>query len=415
MTLGDGLHRAAQWALVIVFLAFPLSLAVANLALVLTLALWLASLVSPVARAQCLAALRNPMAAPALALFGWVLLATAWSPVPATGALAMALKYLKLGLVPMFLALLQTPWVRRRCWQAFGLALMFTLVVTWLNVWFDFSWTRTHNQGFGVDHTVVKDYISQGVMMCVFASMCAFVAVTHVRRRVRIAALVVWLLASVSVLALLQGRTGYLAWAVSTAAFLISLGLARSLGRGLLAAVGVAALFALVVTASPLLQERATTALSEANTADGTTITSIGARLSMARLVLELAPDALWLGHGTGAYPVQAEKVFTDKDFCDVACPHPHNQFLFFLFDQGLVGLVLFLWFIAAMARSSWRASPQRRALGLAFTGTLCAACVSHSSLWLSTESHCLILMGALVMASLGPQRARPGSAVIAA
>ncbi|MBL0944537.1 MAG: O-antigen ligase family protein [Hydrogenophaga sp.] len=406
-TLNTGAFKGAQAGLVLVFFAFPMSVALANVALLLTLLLWALSLGGAASRAALREAFRNPLVGPALALFAWIVIAVAWSPADREGVTGFVQKYLKFAMIPVFIALLQDARVRRRCWQAFAIALLFTLAVTWLNVWFDFSWTRTHNQGFGGDHTVFKDYISQGLMMSVFASLCAFWATDRQPGWRRAGLILLWAAASASILVLLAGRTGYLAWAASTAVFALVLAAARSRWVVIATLVGVGALFAAAVT-SPVLLHRWQGAVNEAANAGNGPVTSIGARVQMIRFVLERAADAPLLGHGTASYPVGAKQHFTAPGYCEVVCPHPHNQFLFFLYEQGAIGLLLFLAFIAVIVREAWRHEPRRRALALAFVATLCAACVSHSSFWLSTENHCLILMSALVMASLIARRARP-------
>lgn len=410
MSLSARFHAAtfqgAQACLVLVFFAFPMSVALANVALLLTLLLWALSLTGPVSRAALREAFRNPLVLPALALFAWIVIAVAWTPADREGVSGFVQKYLKFAMIPAFIALLQDARTRRRCWQAYAVALLFTLAVTWLNVWFDFSWTRTHSQGFGQDHTVFKDYISQGLMMSLFAVGCAFLALDPQHRRAAPAWWLLWALASASILFLSLGRTGYLAWAASTAVFGVAWAFRRSRRTALITLAVLGALFAAAVS-SPLLQQRGEAALEEAQTAGQGTVTSIGARVAMARFVLDAVPQAPVLGHGTASYPVGARQHFTAPGYCEVVCPHPHNQFLFFLYEQGVIGLVLFGVFIGALVREARRHEPRRRALALAFVAVLCAACVSHSSFWLSTENHCLILMSALVMASLWARRQR--------
>ncbi len=411
MNFATACATGARATLVLCFLAFPMSVALANVALLLTLLLWLLSLTGAPARADLLAALRNPLAAPALALFAWVVIAVAWSPADTPGALGFLQKYLKFLLVPMFIALLQDPRTRRRCWQAFVLALLFTLAITWLSVWVDIAWTKAHRMAMANDHTVFKDHISQGLMMTVFAAIAAFVGATTRRPALRWACAALWLLATGAILLLSQGRTGYLAWAASSGVFALTLAVAHSRRAVLGAMGGLAAVLALAFALSPVLQERMTSAWNDAraarlDTTPGAVVTSAGARVEMARFALDESRQAPLLGHGTASYPVLAKQHFTTTEWCSVVCPHPHNQFLFFLVEQGAVGLLLFLWFIAAIAREGWRHDAPRRAFALAFVATLCAASLTHSAFWLSTESHCLILMSALTMAGLRARRA---------
>lgn len=410
MISSDTPTRAARASLVLVFLAFPMSVALANIALLLALLLWLPSLWFRQARDELRAALRNPLSMPAIALFAWIVVASAWSPAQPGDVLSFLQKYLKFALIPVFIALLQHDATRRRCWQGFALALVFTLLVTWLNVWFDFSWTRTHNQGFGVDHTVFKDYISQGLMMTIFAAMCVFLAFDAHERPRRAFWWAMWLLASASILFLLQGRTGYLAWAGSTTVLALGLSLHRSRVVVGVTLVALVALFTVAVVSSPVLQQRWKEAWVEADKAGGGPITSVGARVEMAEFALREIQRAPLLGHGTASYPVLSTQYFLEKDRCAVQCTHPHNQLLFFLFEQGAIGLLLFLWFVFALVRESWRHGVRHRAFTLAFVATLCAASLTHSAFWLSTESHCLILMSALIMAGLRARRAAGGS-----
>src|SRR5690606_16052919 len=192
-------------------------------------------------------------------------------------------------------------------------------------------WTKASRARLELDHTVFKDHISQGLMMSIFASLCAWLAVSERRRPWRVAAAVLWLLATGSILLLSQGRTGYLAWAASSAVFAIALAMAHSRRAVLAAVAGLAAVLVLAFATSPVLQGRVSAAWQEARTAElgdgpGERVTSAGARVEMARMVLRKAAQAPLLGHGTASYPTLARGYFTEGNWCSVVCPHPHNQ-----------------------------------------------------------------------------------------
>lgn len=406
MTPSSFIQQSAKASLVLVFFAFPMSVALANVGLLLTLVFWLLGCVWGHSLRDTRQALSNPLAAPALALFAWIALAALWSPAEGPLIGAALGKYSKLLWVPVFIGLLNDPAMRRRCAQAFALAMLFTLVVTWLNVWFDFSWTRTHNQGFGEDHTVFKDRIAQGILMSFFTMMALHHAMhAPTRARAVLAALVAGL-AGVSVLFLSAGRTGYLSLLLALAVFvLFAVGLHRR--RLAIAALALAAVMAITFTMSTQLRSRVTMAWSEAQNSGITgPVTSTGARVEMNRFTLQASLEHPVLGHGTAAYPVLAPRHFSDPQWCAVVCVHPHNQFAFFLFEQGLIGLALFLWFVFAIARQAWREDTPRRALMMGFVAVLLVANTTHSSFWLSTENHFFILMSALLMAAI-PMRQR--------
>jgi len=409
MTSSSLIQQGAKVSLVLVFFAFPMSVALANVGMLLTMVFWLLGCLWGHSLRDTRQALSNPLAPPALALFAWIVVAALWSP--AEGALigAALAKYTKFLWVPIFIGLLNDPATRRRCWQAFALAMLFTLVVTWLNVWFDFSWTRTHNQGFGADHTVFKDRISQGIMMSLFTVMALHCAVQAPSRARAVVAAIVASLAAVSVLFLSAGRTGYLAVLLALAVFAVFvMGLRPR--RLAFAAVVMGALVAITLTTSTQLRSRAADAWREAQNSSITApVTSTGARVEMNRFALEASLEHPVLGHGTGSYPVLAPLHFTDASWCSVVCVHPHNQFLFFLFEQGLIGLALFLWFVFAIVRQAWREDTPRRALMMGFVAVLLVSNMTHSSFWLSTENHFFILMSVLLMAAVPARMGRAG------
>lgn len=411
MTPSSHIQQGAKASLVLVFFAFPMSVALANVGLLLTLVFWLLGCVWGSSLRDTRQALANPLAPPALALFAWIAIAALWSPAEGSLIGAALGKYTKLLWVPVFIGLLNDPVTRRRCWQAFALTMLFTLVVTWLNVWFDFSWTRTHNDGFGKDHTVFKDRISQGIMMSLFTVTALHCAMQSSSRTRAVLAAIVASLAAVSVLFLSAGRTGYLAVLLSVGVFgVFAMGLRPR--RLAFAAVAMGALVAVTFTTSTQMQSRITAAWSEAQNSSLTApVTSTGARVEMNRFAFEASLEHPVLGHGTAAYPVLAPLHFTDASWCSVVCVHPHNQFLFFLFEQGLIGLALFLWFVFAIVRQAWRADTPRRALMMGFVAVLLVSNMTHSSFWLSTENHFFILMSVLLMAAIPKNQREQASA----
>jgi O-antigen ligase len=410
MTLERALTVAAQASLALVFLAFPMSVALANVGLLLMLAFWLPTLAWPGARSRLHEAMRNPLAVCAVALFAWILLASAWSPAQNRDILGFWQKYLKFLMVPVFIALMHDEAVRRRCWQGFALALLITLTISWLDVFLDFPWTRGHRMGLASDHTVFKDYISQGLMMTLFTTICAFTVVTSASRVKQAMAMALWVLAAISIVALSHGRTGYLTLAAATVVFGLTFVASRSRMQAWSISAGLLVLILMTWWLSPVLHERLVNAWTDAMAALAQSglgnVTSAGARVEMIKLALSAAGEAPFFGQGTAAYPVLASKYFSTVEWCSVTCPHPHNQFLFFLVEQGLTGLSLFLAYLAVIGRTALRQPPAHKAFTLAFVAVAVVAASTHSAFWLSTESHCLILMSALIMAGLRARRA---------
>ena len=390
---------ASAYCLVLVYFAFPVSVALANTTLALAVFLAGVRLSDAQARADLVRTLRNPVVWPAMGLVLVMVVATLWSPADWSEFQDYLRKYFKLVLLPIFLFLLADTEMRKRCWQAFAVAMLFTLASTWLNVWFDLPWSSTQNQGFGVDHTVFKDHISQGIMMAFFTCSTLFWATKSASAVGRVLWTGVAVLAAASVLFLSVGRTGYLSLVLSVLVFaVVALAcrprlLGAVLGAGLL---GLALAFAL----SSQFQQRTLQAWEEARSSSPSNVTSVGARVQVWHFAVQQIRERPLLGAGTGSYPVLATAHFENPAMCATICPHPHNQFLFFLFELGLLGLLVFAWFLWAIVRQAFRHPPAHRALMLSFVAVMLVSNMTHSSFWLSTESHFFILFTALLMAS---------------
>ena len=399
MSQSSPLRNASSICLVLVFAAFPLSVALANSLMLLTVLLWLLGMRRNDWGPWWEQVWRNPVVRPALALAVLVVLAALWSPATWPEIGGYFKKYVKFLLLPIFIGLLLASRYRRACWQAFGAAMLFTLVSTWANVWWDLPWSRTQNQGLHVDHTVFKDHISQGIMMAFFVCLSAHWAM---RAKAGWQAAVWWVVAilgAASILLLSQGRTGYLSLVFAAGVF--ALVAMRGRFKAMLGVLGVsAALLVLVYAVSPQFQHRTALVLEEARHSSLHTVTSTGARIGVWRFMASNSTVKTLLGEGTASYPVLARAYFKDPEFCATVCPHPHNQFLLFYFELGVLGLLLFFWFIGSIARQGWRQTGTHRALMLAFVVVMVISNNTHSSMWLSTESHFFILMTALLMAS---------------
>lgn len=392
-------RRAAVYSVVLLFGAFPISVALANSLMLLAVVFGALSLDGAGWRDFFSRSWSNPIVRPALALVVLIVLASFWSPASWEEIAGYYKKDVKFLVLPAFIYLLSRREDRALCWSAFGLAMLFTLLSTWANVWLQLPWSRTFNQGFGADHTVFKDHISQGIMMSLFVSLCMHWAIKSTSRWKSILCWLVAALGAGSVLLLTESRTGYLGIVLSMVVFALTVLWRRPKMLAGVVLFGAAALSSAYLL-SPQFQQRTNLALDQAQNHSASTVTSVGARIEVWRFMAKHTHNAKLMGAGTASYPVIARSYFQDPEFCAAICPHPHNQFLLFYFEQGLPGLILILWFMLAIVRQGLRFQSTHRALMLSFVTIMFTSNMTHSSLWLSTESQFFILMTALLMAS---------------
>lgn len=386
-------QRALPFMVVLNFAVFPLSNALVNLTMLLTCVLWI---VSGQYAQRWNTIRRNVGLWCALGLYLWMWIGITYSPAEADDIQQHLGKYFKLAFMALVVTGLPDAHWRRRAWWAFAAAMAFVLVNTYLNIWFQLPWSRTQNQGWNVDHTVVKDYISQGMQMSLFVALMLAAAIRPGESwRRRLIWITVALAAIVSITHLSAGRSAYLALVATLAGFGFWAASRWTTRLGAIALVVVAT--AALYTLSPQMQSRVQQTIHEVTHRSPTDYTSAGQRLYFAEKSLELIREKPLLGWGTGAYHDQYCRIADTAEWCRLGSVHPHNQFLFIAVDHGLVGLMLMLMLVMAPLWVTRHAPAHERGVAAAFSGIFVVVSLTHGSLWLSTESHFSTFMAALI------------------
>ena len=374
------LRTAAAFSLIAAYFSIPWTLAGANITL---LCLVLAWVLGGAWRQRWDVACDNAVTFPLLALYGLILLGALYTTAPWRVVLDHWLKYDKLLLMVMAISLMaRDEKTRERCWTAFTIAALFTLASSYLSIWWRLPWSRAQTLGWGGDHSVFKDYITQSVLMVLLMLRGLYLALRTPVVWQRAAWLAVAVLAFVCNTQLLYGRTGYVATAVAVLAFVLALVPVR---RWWMALGLVAVVLGVAVLLSPTIVPRVALGLKELGQVPETT-TSIGPRLYFLHYGLELFSQKPWLGWGTGAYHGEFCRIATTPEWCAAGSFHPHNQFLFFMIEHGLPGLVAFAGVFVAALWQARRMERLDRAVAIAFVGVAGVGSLTHSGIWLANE-----------------------------
>jgi O-antigen ligase len=390
--------QLARWAAVVLLYAAPTSRALFNVTSLVILLSWLLA----GRYAQRWAVVRgNLVLWPCVALVSIMLIGITYTVAPLADVLEHVRVYSKFLFVLLLVSLLDQVVWRQRAWGAFALAMLVTVGTTYLNIWWDPPWSTTRNQGWGVDHSVFVDYIIQGVVSTFFMVL----ALERARAAKQVAMQAIWLVVAaatlVSVIFLLQGRTGQIAILAVFMVYAYQITPAR--WRWPVIAAGLVLLVALMA-ASPLLQARVLTAWAEFQRFQADDYqSSVGIRLKLWEFSWELIRQHPFWGHGTGAYHVLASRVFSD---CTLTCFHPHNQFLFFWLENGLPGLLAYLSLFGALLVASTRVKPSHRIVFLGFVAVLLVESIFNAPFWYRMESFIFYSLLALLMAEASGFRA---------
>lgn len=342
-----------------------------------------------------------------LALYALVVLHSPLSPAD-TGTIQEHLrKYARLlFLVLVFLILVGHERRQRVALNAFAAAMVVTVFLTW----FRLLWPHPLLGEPG--NAVFGDYITQNIMVAFFTLVAFQKAQQSTHLAGRIAWSVVLILAVFGITHQSIGRTAQILLFAAWASYAIYILRGRRLAVGLVCLV----LGALIAYASSdALRSRFQQAVAEAKNAQTDARSSIGHRLYNYKTTPMMIAEKPVLGHGTGAFHKGICRFIDNPADCDFYGWHPHNQFLFFAADHGLLGAALYLAFVVGLFITALRsrAPLSSRVLLFAFGTLLLINSLINSPMFSSRESQFFAFMGAVLLAMNrsvrgGPDEARP-------
>ncbi len=333
----------------------------------------------------------HPFALATLILFAVIFIGASYSNAPSDEIRRALTKYSRLLYAPIAIAVLTDERWRRRALFAWMIAMLITLLLSYLHVVWAFPFAKLHQPHELDDHFVFKHHITQNVMMSVF-----FVAAFAEAWRCRLAGsqaargwawLAVAAAAAVNILYFVHGRAGYVTLLVNLVVIAFLAFVAARDTRLRLAAGALVVIALIAATASDMVRERLRTAFSEVESSQEQGIkTSIGQRMEYASKSIELVQARPVLGWGAGSYAMEYCRIAKSLEWCKIGSYNPHNQFLFFAVQFGLLGLVaLIAWLLTA----GWvmRKLPLGdKLVGYSLLATLLVHCMLDSPLFIVTE-----------------------------
>ena len=395
----------ARWSAVGLLLGVPTSIALVNISILFLLIGWVFS-----GRWQRKwAALKaSPLTLPVVLLSLWMLLGVAWTEADRKVVGSHLYVYSKLPLMLVLLTVFAGARGRQRAWWAFAFGCLITLGSTYASIWVHIPWADSNQRGFGVSHHIFNDYIAQGLAMSVFIAWAVAQAVDSKSPALRWGWALIAALGVFSVTHLLEGRTGQVTVVAMGLAMVMTIESARVRWAAVLLVVAGAVVLAF---SSPLIVARVTQAIAEARQYDsaGVVASSIGARLDMWNNAWGMFLDSPWIGHGPGGYRVLSTAIYSIGAQCSVSCIHPHNQYLFFMVDHGLPGLLMYLWVLGCLAALLWRSHGAQRALVTGFLAVLFVDGFINGPFWVTTERHLFATVLPLLMAAWPAPASRSG------
>jgi O-antigen ligase len=394
--LAETLDAASRLAMVLLGFSIAVSTSLSNVLVIVIACLWLVTgdLSEKLRRIAA-----NPIAWLPLVLFAWFLAGVAYTSVSLSECLRGAMKYRELFYVPMLLTLLPASnaklgglaevvdAIRRRnpasvdwrTWSVVGFVFgnLCELAASYGEWLFDVDW------GFATstDHVVFKDRIIHNFLLAYMLFVLAQDSLPTLRWRW--AAVAIGGLTLINMVAMVQGRTGYLALAVLTVVFMVQKFGARGIAY---AAASLAVLASLAYTGSATFRYRVQesqlqlqTSLGQQVEATDARMTAEEPRLNFYLRAIEIIRRQPLIGFGTGSFEKEYAAITGQSDTQPTV--DPHNEYLAIASQSGLIGLGLWFAILIVQWKATWRLASPDRQLSQGMLALMAAGCLVNSLL----------------------------------
>ncbi|MEI8361608.1 MAG: O-antigen ligase family protein [Betaproteobacteria bacterium] len=262
-------------------------------------------------------------------------------------------KYDDLILIALMLPIFTQPKLRSYGQYAFMIAMAITLMLSYL-IWLGaFQHTSLFAGRLPDNPVVFKLHITHGILMGFAAFMFAVYAIQN-EGKWRWLMLIASILAVCNVLLMTQGRTGYMVIIALSIYLIFALFNLRNIifSLGLLIAAS-----SVIYISSPKIQSRITLTMHEFQTwqpiQGNNEASSIGTRMDYYTNTIKIIRKSPLQGVGTGGFEVAYSKEIEGTAMAP--SNNPHNQFLLFLAQIGIIGLSAFLFLLWV----AWRSAPK--------------------------------------------------------
>lgn len=384
---------AARWAAITGACTAMVSPPLCNAAIVVML---LCLMASGQAMARLRQAMTQPLAIGAAIVVVVVALGMLWGSVPWGDRLKAFYTWRKLWIIPLLLALLGPPLWKQRMIAAY-VAVCAAAALASFALAAATGPPSTSTSGLAV--SLLRNHAAQSMAFATGAFLALWAASQpQWSTRIRLAAFAASVVLALNLAFVTPGRSGYLALAVM---LLVAAAASLRSWRNAVLVAALAGLFAGAVAVSPVARDRLDQGVQEWQSArTATQYSSMGIRAVIYENALELVRQRPWLGVGSGGFGAAYAERVKDRygDWRAMPSVDPHNQYLFFLAEQGIVGLIAFLSFIALALVDRGDGGPTRL-IAIGMLAAWCATSLLSSHFQTFAEGHLLAFFLAAMLA----------------
>jgi O-antigen ligase len=298
-------------------------------------------------RQKVLTAIHQPMVAMALILYAMVSIGVLYSAAPLSESVDMWGSWRKLLLVPLVASVYNDSLWKQRMVSIFIVLMALAALISFACHALDVG----SHQSAGI---VLGNHATQGMLFSVAMFACLVLMRFPFFREIipswllKVSAVVLFL----NILLITPGRSGYLVLMVLVMTF-VFWGIQKKI-RWVILVLAPLVILALLL-ASPVAKNRVLLGIEEIKTYEQSPdLTSMGIRVVMWKNTIELLKrfEHPVLGYGTSGFETAyKQQVSGRKGWQGEPVGDPHNQYLRILVEYGIIGLAIFLMFVASFFR----------------------------------------------------------------
>ena len=249
--------------------------------------------------------------------------------------------------------------IRDACLKAFFASILLIVISMHLNIFWNLPWSNPTIKGWGNDQTVVGDYITQNLFVCLFIILSLDFFKKSINLHQKIFFSTCFFMGVHAILFLSIGRTGYVLLTSALGIYTLWAIQFKWKWPVLIVIIGSVSI---ALYSSQHASDRVKLAVTEANNAitdiqnnKAPELTSIGARIYMWDQTWKIISQKPIAGWGIGSYPHQWCKTVPEYWCNETAKYHPHNQYLMFWVELGIIGLFFYLAILWYLMRQGYR------------------------------------------------------------
>lgn len=306
---------------------------------VIEVALYILFLSNQELRERFLNSLTQPFIIFGFLLFSYITLSAAWSEALLETQIEHIISWRKILLLPIAASLVNTPLAKRQFIIIFICFISLYASISWTFYLLDFSSYKSASQ-------LLRNHTTQGIVFFVAAFSAISLLVNKEKKN---AYFITLLVISISIilsnsLVISTSRSSYVILIVLT----VCAGVYFGRKKAIFIVPILLTIVAILLATSPTSNARILKMWNEiTHSSESTQITSGGARVIFMRNTIPIILNAPIFGHGLKSMPIKyAEQITGEEGWKSTVTTDPHNQYLLFLAEQGIIGLCLFLTFI---------------------------------------------------------------------